>query len=529
MSHLFKSPFYFLVCAIFGFAIWSFTFQSELNDPYYFAKVKVQQSNFASTSEESKPQVDDDGSRIKFDDNGEPLADEDVIKELQLSQEEWLKKSEDPYSTSPDDVERYENIVDQSYGEKNKFVDFLQIAAEAPVVQYEDEKKCGVARLGFDSILKKSTLLADLVKENSDSPIISRKCLIHVMSKFNLSPNYMARCPKGLSSAPARGGAKPCVSKTIVNATYNAFVDITSCLGVNPKSLLPKLSNESGMLVNTLGGGLDAGVGQLTRIAIEETNKYYDSFMLEIESNAATKPSCARILKYKPALAKISEAAELRCGLIAAPENPLKNILYMTMLNRINLSTARKKFENNDIVGKFSKLGLDKININAVVEMVALASYNAGPATAFNALNEYLDKRIKIGKKLSIDDFDFHNPKTAKDIDGVVKPVTKIARAFVNSPFIKTDDPDKKIKSQRAKVLPDKIRSAHLLTFPEYMIYSQNNFDETQKAVTKDYKTIGAPGYLGFLADKNTALRQTFEESGASPDYCSNPNFLKIK
>ena len=529
MSHLFKSPFYFLFCASFGFAAWSFTFQSELNDANYFANLKVQQSNFSSTADESKIQVDDDGSQIKFDENGEAVADEDVIKELELSKEEWLKKSEDPYSTSPDDVERYETIVDQSYGEKNKFVDFLQIAAEAPVVQYEDEKKCGTARLGFDSLLKKSTLLTDLIKENSDSPIISRKCLIHVMSKFNLSSNSMARCPKGLSSAPLRGGTKPCISKALVNATYNSFVDITTCLGVNPKSLLPKLSNESGMLVNTLGGGLDAGVGQLTRIAIEETNKYYDSFMSEIESNAVTKPSCARILKFKPALAKISEAAELRCGLIASPENPLKNILYMTMLNRINLNTARRKFENNDIVGKFSKIGLEKINVEAAIEMVALASYNAGPATAFNALNEYLDKRIKIGKKISTSDFDFKNPKTEKDIDGIVKPVTKIARLFVNSPFIKVNDPDKKIKSQRAKVLPDKIRSAHLLTFPEYMIYNQNNFDESQKTVTKEYKTIGAPGYLGFLADKDTALRQTFEESGASPDYCSNPNFLKIK
>ena len=40
---------------------------------------------------------------------------------------------------------------------------------------------------------------------------------------------------------------------------------------------------------------------------------------------------------------------------------------------------------------------------------------------------------------------------------------------------------------------------------------------------------IGAPGYLSFLASKDTALRTAFENSGADKYYCSNPNFLKIR
>ena len=144
-------------------------------------------------------------------------------------------------------------------------------------------------------------------------------------------------------------------------------------------------------------------------------------------------------------------------------------------------------------------------------------------------MNEYLDKRIKAKKKLTAEDFDFHNPKTAKDIDGQEKSVTQIARLYVNSPYIKKGDTETKIKIQRAKLLPEKIRNAYLLTFPEFMIYSQNNFDESQKVVTKNYKTIGAPGYLSFLAAKDKALRETFAEAGADPFFCSNPKFLKIK
>ncbi len=543
MGNFFKSPFYFLFCAGLGFAAWMFSFQSELNDANYFAKNKIQQSDFSS---EKMPTVDDDGTAIEFDVYGNALPkaavmaelnaidDEKLLNELQLNETEWSEKSDEPYSTSPADLEYYENLMNNSYGAPKDLSDYTQIAAEPPQVQYEDEAKCGSSRLAVENILKKSSAVSELIKENiSEESVFPRKCLIHVMNQFNLPDNTRASCPRNILTgnvgAPVRGIVKPCVSKAIVNATYNSLMDVTNCMGINPKNLIPKLSNESGMLINTLGGGLDAGIGQLTRVAIEETNKHYDNLMQEIETKAVTKPSCARILKYKSLLKKASEDPAKRCELIVAPENPLKNILYMAMLNRINTNTARRRFENNDIQSKIKKLGLADVNINALVEAIALASYNSGPATAFNALNEYLDKRIKIGKNLTAADFDFYNPKSAKDIDGEEKLVTKIARTYVNAPFIKINDPNKKIKLAKAKLLPEKIRTAHLLSFPEFLIYSQNNFDETQKIVAKGYKTIGAPGYLGFLADKNRALRETFAETSEGANYCSNPQFLKIK
>jgi hypothetical protein len=502
MSNLFKSPFYFLFCASFGFLAWTFSFQSELNDSKYFEKNKITESNFSSLSEAAFVETESD------------INDQDLLSELELNEQQWTESSEEPFSTSPAAIEQYEKNMNLSYGVEKDLSDFTQIAAEAPQIQLEDEKTCGPKRLVVENILKKSSTLSELVKDRTDDPAMPKKCLIHVMRQFNLPDSTRGKCPNGLNSAAVRGAAKPCVAKAVVNVTYNAFVDITSCMNINPKSLLPKLSNESGMLINTLGGGLDAGLGQLTGIAIEETNKHFDKFMQQIEKNAETKPSCARILKYKSLLGKISEDPSKRCGLIAPPENPVKNILYMAMLNKINTDTASRRFENDDIEGKLKKLGLENVNIKALVEAVALASYNAGPATAFNALNEYLDKRISSGKKLTAPDFDFHNPKSATDIDGKEKLVTKIARSYVSSPFIKKgNDPDLKIKLKKVKLLPEKIRTAHLLSFPEFLIYNQNNFDESQKTITKSYKTIGAPGYLGFLADKNRALRESFAET----------------
>lgn len=540
MSNFFKSPFYFLFCASLGFSAWVFSFESELNQKDYFSKQTTGEVNMSS---QSVPQVDDDGRLIQFDEYGHAIpnetvqaelnaiSDEELLKELELSPEEWEQKTDTPYSTSPAEVEQYENMLSASYGELNMNDFYLPIAAEAPKIQYEDEKKCTAAKLAVEAVITKSPSVSELIKEKtSDDSYIPRKCLVHVMNQFNLSSYNMGKCPKGLNSMPQRGGSKPCVSKSLANLTYNSYVDVTSCLGVNPKSLIPKLSNESGMLINTYGSGMDAGVGQLTGIAIEETNKYYDGYMKEIEESAKTNQACARLLKYKPLLAKVSHLPEKRCGLIAPPENPLKNILYMAMLNRMNTSLTRKKFENNDIESKLVKLGLSKSSVSPLIEAIALASYNAGPATAFNALNEYLDKRIKFGKKLTPADFDFHSPKTEKDLDGKEKSVVKIARSYVNSPFIKKGgDPDLKMKLLKAKALPGKIRSAHLLTFPEFMIYSQNNFDETQKIVSKNYHTIGAPGYLSFLAEKDQALRDTFAETSGGANFCSNPNFLKIK
>ncbi len=539
MSAFFKSPFYFLFCASFGFLAWSLSFQSELNDPKYLTKNVLNEAQYSSNS---MPQVDDDGTAITFDEFGNALPnaavvaelnqikDSDLLRELQLSEQDLQKKSEEPYVTNPSDVDLYEKIMSQSYGEKKDLQNFMQIAAVAPDINYDDEKACGLQkRLTVDANLKKSPLVAELIKDKVDDPSIPKKCIIHVMKQFQLPDSTRGSCPKGVKAQPVRGAPKPCISKALVNATYNSFVDITSCLGVNPKSLLPKLSNESGMLINTLGMGLDAGVGQLTISAIEEVNNHYSSFIQEVEANAATKPACARMLKYKSLLAQTGSGSYERCGLIAAPENPVKNIFYMAMLNRLNTATAVRRFENNDIQGKLAKLGLADANMNALIEAISLASYNAGPAVPFNSLNEYLDKRIKFGKKISVADFDFHNPKTAKDIDGTDKLVTTIARSFVNSPFIKIDDPNLQIKLKKVKLLPEKIRSAYLLTFPEFLIYNQNNFDENQKVITKDYKTLGAPGYLGFLADKNRALRESFSETSEGADYCSNPNFLKIK
>jgi len=543
-----------------------------------------------SSMAESAPAED----LYSFDESQSELAsisDEKLLQVLELSANEYEQSgSANPYAISPAQLDLYDQTLRENSGlASNSPIEFMTIAGEEAAVNYEDVAACSAGkyknRANIEAVIvkaaKQSPMMANAIAErNHESKTIPRKCITHVMNKFNPSPKSLARCPGGMGTEPVRGGAKPCISKNLVNLTYNHLTDVAECLNIEAKDLLPKLSNESGLIINTLGAGWDAGVGQLTQSAIEEVNKHYDRYIAEMEKASIKKPSCMRVMQYKPYLKKAKDVLAARCSFIVPPENPMKNIVYMAIYNRMNLdhllgikyisgesfidnngqmiaytgTTSDRivsgKFGNNQIQEKFAQLGISDISLDNVATMVAFNGYNAGPSTAFNMLNEYLTKRIAAKKSLTERDFDFHAPKTATDIDGKVKSVTEIARLNVRSAFIKKNDPDAKIKVKRAKVLPEKIRKSHLLTFPEFLIYNQNNFDasilnpanlakveaiQNTAAKTKErnkyerFSSYGSPGYLSSLAAKDIALRAAFENSGADKYYCSNPNFLKIR
>lgn len=508
------------------------------------------------------------------------VSDEELLSVLELTPEQYQQSGSpnNPYALSPAQLDLYEQVLRESSGlSHDSPLDFMTIAGAEAVVNYEDVAACGSGkdknRVNIESVIVKAakqnqSFAAALAERSQESSAIPRKCVIHVMSKFNVSKKSLARCPGGMGTTPVRGGSKPCVSKNLVNLTYNHFTDVSECLNIDPKELLPKLSNESGLLINTLGAGWDAGIGQLTQSAIEEVNKHYDRYLAEMEKAAIKKPSCLRVMQYKPYLKKAKDTLAARCSLITPPENPLKNIMYMAIYNRLNLDhllgtkyiagesfiendgqmvpftgtpsdrIVGGRFGNNQIQDKFAQLGVKDLNLNNLATMIAFAGYNTGPSTSFNMLNEYLTKRIAAKRPITERDFDFHNPGSAKDLDGKVKSVIEIARLNVRSANIKKNDPDTKMKLKRVKLLPQKIARSHLLTFPEFMVYNQNNFDSSNlnpKNFAKGpqnyerFSSIGAPGYLSNLALKDNAIRSAFENSGADKYYCSNPDFLRIR
>lgn len=257
---------------------------------------------------------------------------------------------------------------------------------------FETEKSCqeksGDKRLYFQKELKK---IPENYRSTRDPKNVSaefpRECVTYIMRhaagvplaiQGKASPNlkYYSKCntPEG---KPTHYEWPLCITEEYVNTVYYSFSDVFSCFGISQKALLPKLFQESGMHINALGSGMDAGLGQLTSGA-KPTADGVAKLEKEINEKAlANNPACLRVQNFihesnaraeeeqlayaaakkassgkgaasgkakstssKSVLMKPSAKIDLnyfvnhtgtdtRCELIEPPENPFLNIFYM--------------------------------------------------------------------------------------------------------------------------------------------------------------------------------------------------------
>lgn len=490
------------------------------------------------------------------------LSDEELLKALEKSAQNTAIAAQEDYAIEPEAVEEIEERHMQLIAQSEQLSNSRGIASvkdESDTVNHEDLIKCDQNRQFYEKQIVKSSKIKDLLIKNSKSESkLSIKCITHIMKKFSVSNSRFANCPKAAGAAKTPG-AKPCVTENLVNLTYNSYMDVTDCLNLNPKLLMPKIGYESGFFINTLGSGQDGGLGQLTRPAIAEVNNHIERYVGEITKAAAHKPSCARLMKYKSFFTKVPIGPEERCSVIGLPENPLKNILYMALLNRINmdqisgikyvagrdyLQTNNRELASvnnniNDVLGgafktynikdKLIKLGIKNPNMHFFKEVILLIGYNTGVQTAVNLLKNYLDKRIEKNLKLSLTDFDFNNTKTTKDdITGEIKDVVSVARSYIMSSFVSPKEAStvKLDKAKRRKLLPKLWSESYTKTFPEYLAFRANSYNG--KSLDR-YSIYGYPGYLNLVAERNKSIREEFRKSRLSPDLCSDPYFLKVR
>lgn len=402
-------------------------------------------------------------------------------------------------------------------------------SADEALLQYENSATCGSARLSVENKISQNNALKDLRTERTESQALPRQCLTYTMNVTNFPKKYYAKCPNGLKSLPIEGGNKPCVTKNLVNITYNSYIDVLQCFGFNPKNIMPKLFNESGFTINTLGAGFDAGVAQFTIVGIDLVNNEYDNYIEEMKKNTATNSACARLVKHLNLLTKASSAKTERCEFIYPEQNPLRSFVYSAILNKINHREIKRRIQAAKIESRIKQLGFENINIDNLTEALALAAYNAGLNPPFDALVQYVEKRERHNLRLSARDFDFYTTRTATDITGEEKDVLAIARSFVLAPFTSPKTAAAKaLKLKRTKLLQQKIDSSYKLSFPEHLIYHQTNLNEIGGKITADFRVYGSPGYINFLAKKNTEIRELFVANGKGANYCSNPNYLDM-
>lgn len=501
------------------------------------------------------------------------LPDDELLLQLEqntpvaFSAEDESQK--DPYALTTEQIESIDHDI---YNNPEYRFDYSYepIADDSLKVQYEDPKNskvCSGNRLFYEKQLtsnpKMKTLISSRTKED---PKLPKKCILHVMNQAGLSKSSLGLCAK--AAGPVRiPGAKPCVTENLVNATYNSFVDVMDCLNLNPKVFFPKISLESGFMINAYGAGKDGGIGQFTQAAIDgvnlsgtKDNNSFEYYLKQMEVAASSKESCKRIMAYKSMLTKaVPSGAKNRCSMIGMPENPLRNVLYIGIFNRMQMDyfsgikyqagadfidkdghlvpvtyTAQDEFEGVAKANKYKEsledLGIKNPNMHFFKEVLTLAGYNMGGPTAIRLFSKYLEKRKQFKKKLSYDDFDFNKVRTAKDVygDGKEKNVIDIARSFVMSSFISRKDKQaaRIIKLKKRKQLPKEWATSYLKSFPEFLAYNANNYDGKQ---IRSYSVYGAPGYASYVAAKNREMRNVFNSAGIDPDFCSDPTFLVFK
>lgn len=360
----------------------------------------------------------------------------------------------------------------------------------------------------------------------------------------------------------------PCVSTDYVNATYNAFHDVTECLNISQKELLPKFFNESGLHVNAYGAGRDAGVGQLTGPAIQVSKGVLKKYVEGMK--ASKKASCERILSIVSSFEEVEHSPRQRCNLMAVPENPLRNLLYSGIFykenvkmitgifyadgeDRVRLNTGEVvdlEYSSKDQFGgqlgrkeaqaKLVSLGLTNVNMHEIKNMLVALAYNAGPQTVVNKFVDYLDERLAAKQKaktkeeknkwnLTTDHFDFLK-YDVRPVRSQITPVSIKSSLIENE---RSETPDvalladlKKLRDKeklRRIELPKNYSEAKKLSLPEFLTIRTNSGPQPESSTKRAFELFGFPGYLSALASKNAILNLYFPNNE-----CTNPNYLKL-
>lgn len=342
----------------------------------------------------------------------------------------------------------------------------------------ETPEQCGSERNYLLKDLKTLSPVYASYRSNTlsqtDNP--PRECVSFIMQNFvplNTKSMAMSQC-RNENGAPLLSPTKgpdgagfqpPCVTDAYVNSVYNSLIDVGDCLNIPLKELLPKLYNESGLHVNTLGGGFDAGVGQLTVSALREIFMRFDGetnnpsaldwFVKEMKRSK--KDSCKRIIAEKSAytidipqgrkfcFSGESKDADCytpwsssnRCTVMDIPVNPLKNVLYTGIFYRSLLKNAtgigysagndtlngelyrdgndlRGYIGVGDFVERLQKLGATHVSPNVIKQMLVSLGFNAGIRSGKIFLENFLKQRESKKKYLKDQDVDFQNISTGK-------------------------------------------------------------------------------------------------------------------
>jgi hypothetical protein len=340
---------------------------------------------------------------------------------------------------------------------------------EFPKQDFETEpvQTCRFERLSNESLFKQLPTQFTTDRARGAFP---KECLTFIMKRFgpqNQKSSLFAHCsPNHLKAS--RNAFKPCVTDQYVNVTYNVFNDLSTCMGINPKFLIPKIATESGFHVNAFGANFDTGIGQLTGPAIEHVNYNFRTYQNHVLNS--DRESCKRMRPLLVNQNPVSHGINSRCSLIKAPQNPALNLFYLFVKFQLDYLTLDQLLDRIKLNNLIAQAGMPQVDRDKLRVILLNLAYNTGAGGAVNHLREYIHYRIQLkaqgSRSLSTQDFDI-------------------------SSSLKNPNPN-----------------SHPLSFSQYLML---------------YQRVGTKGYLSKLKSKADELDRAFY-----PGACTFENYLQV-
>lgn len=221
-------------------------------------------------------------------------------------------------------------------------------------------------------------------------------------------------------AAPARGFGKPCATGDYANAVRKLIEVTARCIGIEDvRPLLPTLIGESGFFHNALGPGGDAGLGQLTRVALRETSTHLARYRAAWAAHR--DPVCRRLSARDELWHDAGSAAS--CSVIQMPWGPARNVLHAFILVHTEEQRLLAEFATYGIYTKLARLGLhpapipdlrrswqlpaDVYRREDLVGLLRTVAYNSGARGIVAQLSAYLDARIRARAPVTKEHFNF--------------------------------------------------------------------------------------------------------------------------
>lgn len=254
-----------------------------------------------------------------------------------------------------------------------------------------------VPSFAFETCSEENNYLEELLPQPQDPAgytTFPQKC-VEAAHLSLPAQGFYGFCPTP-SGKPTRTHKRACISPKYVSAVHSALVDVTDCLDYDTRLAFATFNLESAVHLNAVGAASDAGVGQLTRAAIDEVNlNAFDRAYRAAKSS--NKMSCKRIL---PFMTKHDSHISERCGFMSLPENPHRNLIYSILLLQQN-----RRVINN----LWNRYGIDlpeAVDSTRIKDLLTMLAYNSGPAGITSTLKAYSEQ---MGNGLNEAHFDFES------------------------------------------------------------------------------------------------------------------------